>query len=770
MSLAPDDRAEPPDVRAFEDAARALAPQAADATTPDESLTRLLSLAAALSRATTVEGVVDALLSRVASPLGAEYGALWLPEGEGAVLACARGRGAEALQAAPRVEIAALGSAAPSLLEGEPLWLSSPEELARAFPALEALRAATGTRAWVGLPLRVLGRTIGVAGLGFPSARAFEPQERALHRAVAHLAAQSLERVRLLELERSARKRAEALARLSADLAAGASLERAAGAALEPWRTSVRAAEAILWLADPPGFRCVAETPPRRRLGEHERPTASPFLARASAGGRTVVARLHTAQPHERLYLASAGLAACVATPLVTSAGVRGVLAVGLAEGAGDPAKIVPHVETFAAQCASGIERAAFLQRDRAMRRRLELAHGLASALVPARTSGEILEIALAHGLAAFGAAAGVVALAGPESLEIVGDVGYPGALVEPWRRIPFDAPVPLADAFRRGEPVWLDTPEDAVARYPALEKALDDHHRARAALPLVGAEGRLGVMGLSFPEARALDADDRAAAMALARTCGLALDRARVYESEGRMRRDADAARAEAERIGTLQEQLLAVVGHDLRQPLSAILLAAGVLSERGADAAIREQLLARIRKAADRMTHMIRDLLDLSRARQGMAVPVERERVDLAALAARAVEEAETLHPGRLRLEAAGEAIVSGDRSRLGQVLANLVTNALEHGEPATPVRVVVRRDAAEVVLEVCNRGAVPPDFISRAFEPFARGGERRGLGLGLFIVREVVRAHGGSAEMRSSADEGTVVRVRLPSAAPA
>ncbi len=164
--------------------------------------------------------------------------------------------------------------------------------------------------------------------------------------------------------------------------------------------------------------------------------------------------------------------------------------------------------------------------------------------------------------------------------------------------------------------------------------------------------------------------------------------------------------------------------------------------------------------------MTEMIRDLLDLSRARQGMAVPVERARVDLGALAARAVEEAETLHPGRLRVEVRGEAVVSGDASRLGQVLANLVSNALEHGDPAVTVRVAVRQVGDEVVLEIANGGAVAPEVLPRVFEPFARGG-RRGLGLGLFIVREVVRAHGGTAEMQSSEAAGTVVRVRLPAA---
>jgi signal transduction histidine kinase len=333
---------------------------------------------------------------------------------------------------------------------------------------------------------------------------------------------------------------------------------------------------------------------------------------------------------------------------------------------------------------------------------------------------------------------------------------------------MPFDAPLPLTDAYLHGEPIWLDTPEEALARYPALHAA-QDRHLAWAALPLPGADGRLGVLGLSFSRERALDEDDRAAAVALARTCGLALDRARLYESERRMRHEADGARAEAERIGALQELLLAVVGHDLRQPLSAVVLAVRLLADATGTPDVQQRLLARVGRAADRMTDMIRNLLDLSRARQGMAIAIEPERVDLAELAVRVVEEAETLHPGRVRLETAGETVVWGDRSRLGQVVANLVANALEHGDPAIPVRVVVRRAEGDVLLEVSNGGSVPADVLPQVFEPFARGAHR-GLGLGLFIVREVARAHGGSAELESSPATGTVVRVRLRAAPPA
>lgn len=754
---------EPPPQRLFEEAARALAPRSAEASA-DDPLARLLSLAAALARAASLEEVVDALLSRAASPLGAEYAGIWLPEGDDAVLACVRGRGADAIRTMRRMQVEALGPGGPTLRAGQPLWISSAEELAATFPALEELRARTGTQAWVGLPLRLLGRTIGMVALGFLSPRAFGPEDRALHRAIAHLTAQALERARLLVAERRARARAEALARLSAELAAGATLERAADSALGAWAASLAAVESTLWAVDAEGFRCIAETPPRGRLGCHERPSASPFLARAIARGQTIVATARSAQPHERLYLAANGLDACVAAPLLARGEARGLVCVGFEEGAGDPAAVVPDVEAFAAHCAMAMERAAALRRERATRRRLELAHGLASALASARTTGEILEASLAHGLAAFGAAAGMVALAGPHALEIAGEAGYPPDLLDPWRRIPYDTPVPLADAYRTGEPIWLETLAEGLARYPALRS--DDRHRAWAAFPLLGRDGPIGAIGLSFPRERTLDEDDRTAAAALARTCALALDRARLYDSERRMRQEADAARAEAERVGSLQERLLAVVGHDLRQPLSAIALSSRLLAEAGVTPETQRRLLGRIGRAADRMTDMIRDLLDLSRARQGMAVPVERARVDLGALAVRAVEEAETLHPGRLRIEVRGEAVVSGDASRLGQVLANLVSNALEHGDPAVVVRVAVRQAGDVVVLEVANGGAVAPEVLPHVFEPFARGG-RRGLGLGLFIVHEVVRAHGGTAEMESSEAAGTVVRVRLPAA---
>jgi signal transduction histidine kinase len=768
MDVRPDDQATRP---AAGDALLGIYAESVRALTPapfetDPQLSRLLSLADALSGAVSLDEVVDRLFALVALPLDAEGIALWLAAGDDAILAATRGSGTEALRLVRRFPTAALAPACADLLAGEALWLETPDAVCAALPCLEKTRAGSRTRAWIGLPLRNLERTVGVLGVAFSAPRRFVAAERPFHLAIAHLAAQAIERVRLFDRESRGRIRAETLARFSAEVAAGARIEASAGAALGPWLESLGACNGTLWLRDGCEYRCVAEAPARGRLGTLAHAERSPLLAPAVASEAAILIRRCNAPPDACASLAAADLEAHVAAPLMGQRReVLGLLSVGFAVIPTGLAEAAPLAETFAAHCAVALQRASALERETAVRRRLQLSHDLTSALASARTTIEVVEVALERGLAAFGATSGLVAIVHEDRLEIAGDVGYPRVQVEASRCIPLDAPVPLAEAVRRGEPVWLDTPEAATARYPALQSVTTTESRAWGALPLLGPEGPMGVIGLSFARERPMDEDDRVAALALARTCAQALERARLYESERRMRRESDEARSEAERIGALQEQLLAVVGHDLRQPLSSIVLALRLLGD-GRPAEAQHVLVERISKAAHRMTGMIRDLLDLTRARHGLGIPVERERVDLAAVTARVVEEAETLHPGRVRLEVAGEAVVWGDCSRLGQVVGNLVANALDHGDAADTVRVVVGPSSDGISLEVRNGGVVTPQLLACAFEPFARGGPG-GLGLGLFIVREVVRAHGGSAEMLSSEADGTVVRVRLPSA---
>jgi signal transduction histidine kinase len=169
--------------------------------------------------------------------------------------------------------------------------------------------------------------------------------------------------------------------------------------------------------------------------------------------------------------------------------------------------------------------------------------------------------------------------------------------------------------------------------------------------------------------------------------------------------------------------------------------------------------------------MSALLRDLLDLDRVRHGLAVALDKERVDLGELARRAMLEfAEVADEAQIALSASGDLALEGDPGRLAQILSNLMGNALQHGA-GTPVKVALAGDEAEVVVVTVHNGGppVPAELLPEVFEPFRRGpapGAQRGsVGLGLFIVREIVRAHGGTVEVRSSEDAGTTFTVRLP-----
>jgi signal transduction histidine kinase len=213
--------------------------------------------------------------------------------------------------------------------------------------------------------------------------------------------------------------------------------------------------------------------------------------------------------------------------------------------------------------------------------------------------------------------------------------------------------------------------------------------------------------------------------------------------------------------------ERLLAIVGHDLRTPLAAIRMGTALLFRGGGLTPEQARTLARVNASAARMARIVRDVLDFARVRQEGRLPVSFRATDLARLARRAAAEISAAHPERdVRVEAPASAPVVGDPDRLLQVLGNLLANAVQHGPPETPVRVRVR--AADAALEVHNEGPpVPRDVRAELFEPFRRGrsgGEDGSLGLGLFIVREIVRAHGGAIEVRSADGEGTTFTVRL------
>jgi PAS domain S-box-containing protein len=228
-----------------------------------------------------------------------------------------------------------------------------------------------------------------------------------------------------------------------------------------------------------------------------------------------------------------------------------------------------------------------------------------------------------------------------------------------------------------------------------------------------------------------------------------------------------------EAVRTARFREQFVGIVGHDLRNPLSAIVTAAQLLLRHGSLPERHSRAISRILSSGDRMARMIDDLLDFTRSRLGGGFPIERRRVDLSELCAQVIEELELAYPERnVEFHRDGDAWGSWDPDRLAQVVSNLIGNALQHSPENAVVRVDLRDRGDRVELETCNEGPpIPPDVLPHIFEPGRRGPSGRGraasngLGLGLYIVQQIVLAHDGSISVRSSKEEATRFCVVLP-----
>jgi signal transduction histidine kinase len=218
------------------------------------------------------------------------------------------------------------------------------------------------------------------------------------------------------------------------------------------------------------------------------------------------------------------------------------------------------------------------------------------------------------------------------------------------------------------------------------------------------------------------------------------------------------------------LNEIFTAALGHDLRNPLNAILTAAEVLRHTAPNETVTE-MAARMLSSGRRMSRMIADMLDLARARVGGGLSVKRAASDLASVVDHVVQEHRDTDPeGEVEVVLAGDLAGEWDADRLLQLASNLVGNALQHGERSEPVRVEADgTDAAVVTLCVTNVGRLPDELVPRLFDPFQGrqrdAGREGGLGLGLYIVQQIVHAHGGTIEVDPGHGQRVCFRVRTP-----
>jgi PAS domain S-box-containing protein len=614
------------------------------------------------------------------------------------------------------------------------VWIESQEVLAARYPHLVQTGRDEGYEACAALPLRTRGRTLGTLSLIFVGPHPFDLEERAFLLGVGEQCAQAIDRARLWEAERAALAEARSAAdRLAALQAVTAALARTntPGEVAEVFvdvATQVFGTDfALAYFLDPSGRTVSIRA--HRGLSEAQvarygtLPVDAPYpTATAIRTGETgwfeswdeVVAAFPEVV---RDGTAPSGVGAVVAVPLRA----RGTTLGGISLWFRRARKFEPEVRqlllSVAEQCGQALDRTLLLEAERAQRASAERDRAVLDAIFENAPLGiglfdRDLRFVRVNPVLAEMNGAPAEAHVGRSPPEVIRALQWEE--VASGLRAVIETGVPRLDA-----PVSVPGPDGKDRQF------LETWYPVRAGGETVG-------LGAIVREVTA--------------------------------ERDAE----------EFQRNVLGIVGHDVRSPLAAVTTAAHLLARDPLDER-QARLVERIRAGAARIEQVVAVLIDYAHARREHGIPVWRRTCDVAALCREVAAECEAANPGRT-VRCRGDAVAMGewDPDRIGQALANLVSNALDYSPSDSVVDVSWRGRDDEVEISVANAGTpIPPETLGRMFEPFRRGKRERaggkGLGLGLFIARAIVVAHGGSIEARSDADQ-TAFTVRLPRKPPA
>ncbi len=411
---------------------------------------------------------------------------------------------------------------------------------------------------------------------------------------------------------------------------------------------------------------------------------------------------------------------------------------------------------------------------------RLARLQSITAALSGPISPAEAAHVILSTGLAATGAQAGIVTRAVDHGrwLEVLREVGdantsayamshLPSDVVDDRTRFSIGGRNPLSDVVRSRSAVWMQNKGELLAQYPQhaafFEKA---GCRAIIALPLISRGELIGALRLSFSEERTLDAEERAFLTAFAQQCALALDRAQLYE-------DAISARDLAERATRRRDEFLSIVAHDLGNPMNTIgIWAALVLGVplAGAEGETVRKGAGVIQKAVRRMALLLHDLGDVASIDSGR-LKVENLEGDAETIVADVVEAYAPLCVEKgLSITGMAPALrIPCDRNRVGQVLGNLVANAIKFTPSGGTIAIESVPLETEVRFSVADTGpGIPEEAREHVFERYWRGKDSdntKGVGLGLFISKGIIASHGGKIWVESTVGRGSTFYFTLP-----
>jgi PAS domain S-box-containing protein len=402
---------------------------------------------------------------------------------------------------------------------------------------------------------------------------------------------------------------------------------------------------------------------------------------------------------------------------------------------------------------------------------RLARLQAVSTVLSQSLTSQQVASAVIEQGMKSLNAYAGTVALLADNGteFEVIATLGFPHEVVDKWRQFPLNTPVAIADAVREKRPVIIGNIAEWLDRYPVLGPLSSiTGSKAMVAFPLIVKGRTIGALGLSFLEVQEFSDEDSAFMLALAQQCAQALERSRLYETERRLR-------TEAEEANRIKDEFLATVSHELRTPLTAIVGWSSMLRISKFDEKTTAHAIETIERNAKAQTEIIEDLLDVSRIITGK-LRLEPGLVQLDAVIASALDAIRpTAETRGIEIRSnidPGASVVWGDPARLQQVMWNLLTNAVKFNTKGGSVEVRLQHAESRVQIVVSDTGqGIAPEFLPFVFERFrqADGTITRahgGLGLGLAIVRHLVEMHGGTIYAESEGvGQGAVFTVDIP-----
>jgi signal transduction histidine kinase len=380
----------------------------------------------------------------------------------------------------------------------------------------------------------------------------------------------------------------------------------------------------------------------------------------------------------------------------------------------------------------------------------------------------QVTEIIVRQGFEALGACAGVIAIVSEDErhLEVTRMEGYSETIQAKWKRFPVAASLPLADAFRYRQAIFIESPTVLEERYPDADPEVRSPTPALAAIPLAVGSKAFGVMGLSFPAERNFYRVEKEFLLALAGQCAQALHRSQLYD--------------DAQNAIRTRDEFLSIASHELKTPLTALRLQLqGFMRqvEKGKGVNLSLDRLNKIAQTSDRqvtrLTRLTEDLLDVSRI-SSERLSLDREEFDLGEMVkdvvARYGQQMVSLKTP-VEIQAEPGIRINGDKIRIEQVLINLLMNAAKYA-PGEPVKVFLSETADGARLSVQDRGpGIAAEDRERIFDRFERVRARDnvgGLGLGLYISRQIVAAHGGRLFVESRPGEGSTFVAEIPRAA--